>query len=245
MSPYTSSPGAKSVTSDATSQTTPDTSCEGIAGVRVRVSSHVNSSNVMAAACTATDKLPRARGSVRGHARRPAYTRATPPVCPQRDHAGQGSCQSIGSASIFASSSLARLNGRDPKNPRDADSGEGCRRSIATQLPSARMGLSVDASRPQRIATIGCERATSTRSALGDRLQSLTAVRRRITGPHRQHSVQQQHTALGPRSQIAAPRAAYRGRRCTRRRCWPGSAAADAHREQPRSSGPQHVPGVG
>src|ERR1700761_312767 len=88
-----------------------------------------------------------------------------PTVCPWRGHLGQGSCQSIGSASIFASSSLARLNGRDPKNPRDADSGDGCGDSMATQLPSASMGLSVDASRPHRIATIGCERATSARIA--------------------------------------------------------------------------------
>jgi hypothetical protein len=37
----------------------------------------------------------------------------------------EGRCQSIGSAPIFSSSSFARLNGREPKNPRDADSGEG------------------------------------------------------------------------------------------------------------------------
>jgi hypothetical protein len=60
---------------------------------------------------------------------------------------------------------LARLNGREPKNPRDADSGEGCGDSIATQLPSASTGLSVDASRPHRIATIGCDRATKARMA--------------------------------------------------------------------------------
>ena len=35
------------------------------------------------------------------------------------------------------SSSLARLNGRDPKNPRDADSGDGCADSIAAQSVAA------------------------------------------------------------------------------------------------------------
>ena len=71
----------------------------------------------------------------------------------------------MGSAPSWTSNSLARLNGRDPKNPRDADSGEGCGDSIATQFSAANMGLSVDASRPQRIATIGRDRATSARIA--------------------------------------------------------------------------------
>ena len=57
--PYTSSPGLKSVTPDPMSAMTPDTSWDGMVGVRltpsrVQVSTHVSSSNVMAADRTAT-----------------------------------------------------------------------------------------------------------------------------------------------------------------------------------------------
>ena len=73
--------------------------------------------------------------------------------------------QSIGSAPIWASSSLARLNGREPKNPRDAESGDGCADSIVVHCSPVNIGLSVAASRPHSTATNGCARATKARMA--------------------------------------------------------------------------------
>jgi len=55
--------------------------------------------------------------------------------------------------------------GRDPKNPRDADSGEGCADSIERQSLPTSIGFSVEASRPHRMATIGCRRFTKARIA--------------------------------------------------------------------------------
>ena len=58
------------------------------------------------------------------------------PECHEQE-CPQGSRQSIGSAPFCCSSSFARLNGRDPKNPRDADKGDGCGDSMVAQSPSA------------------------------------------------------------------------------------------------------------
>src|ERR1700758_2452167 len=79
----------------------------------------------------------------------------------------QGSRQSTGCAPRSASSAFVRLNGREPKNPRCADSGDGCTDSmVATrESPAASMGFSVDASRPHRMATSGAGRAASARIA--------------------------------------------------------------------------------
>ena len=51
-------------------------------------------------------------------------------ICPQRLNR-YGRRQSTGAAPCAASSSFARLNGRDPKKPFAADSGLGCALSIA------------------------------------------------------------------------------------------------------------------
>ncbi len=48
----------------------------------------------------------------------------------------QGSDQSIGSPPCVCSRSLTRLYGREPKNPRDADSGLGCTLSTRGTYPS-------------------------------------------------------------------------------------------------------------
>jgi len=72
---------------------------------------------------------------------------------------GQGSLQSMGSAPCWRSSSLARLKGRDPKNPPLAESGEGC--GLLMQGTCPRVGSRAWASRPHRMATRGPPRVTS------------------------------------------------------------------------------------
>lgn len=96
---------------------------------------------VPAATSGASTSAPRAS--------RPARSLAANSLSSRR----HGSRQSIGSAPISCSNSLVRLNGRDPKNPRLADSGDGCADSILA-VPSSH-GLRVAASRPHRIATNG------------------------------------------------------------------------------------------
>ncbi|KDQ01029.1 hypothetical protein EN35_26030 [Rhodococcus qingshengii] len=71
--------------------------------------------------------------------------------------------QSTGSAPSPVKSSFARLNGREPKNPREAESGDGCADSMIGVSPS--IGARVAASRPHKIATIGDDRATKARIA--------------------------------------------------------------------------------
>ena len=97
---------------------------------------------------------------------------------------------------------LTRLNGRDPKKPRLADSGDGC--TDSTHGTGASSGLSDWASRPHRIAAhgpaAGGERPDR---ALGDLLPAAAAVRRGLAGPHRQHPVEQHHALVGPRGQVA------------------------------------------
>ena len=64
ISPYTSSPTAKPPASGPSAATVPDTSWDGMTGVRSRPSlvvqdrSQVSSANVIAAACTATRASP-------------------------------------------------------------------------------------------------------------------------------------------------------------------------------------------
>ena len=67
---------------------------------------------------------------------------------------------------LYDLNSLLSL-GRDPKNPRCADSGDGCADSIVAtrESPAANIGFSVDASRPHKIATSGSGRAASARIA--------------------------------------------------------------------------------
>ena len=67
-------------------------------------------------------------------------------------------------APAATSSSFARLNGFDPKNPLDADRGLGCAEAITGVAPS--IGRRVPASRPHRMATSGRSRATSARMAV-------------------------------------------------------------------------------
>ena len=68
---------------------------------------------------------------------------------------GHGSRQSTGCAPWRSSSSLARLNGREPKKPRSADMGEGCdgldRREVAQQRPQI-AGVTPPQDRHQRRA---------------------------------------------------------------------------------------------
>src|SRR5215472_5055224 len=66
---------------------------------------------------------------------------------------GQGSFQSIGGAPCCFSNRLARLNGRDPKNPRSAELGLGWADSISG-IPSS-SDARLRASRPHKIATSG------------------------------------------------------------------------------------------
>ena len=58
---------------------------------------------------------------------------------------------------------MTRLNGREPKKPRYAESGEGCADSTDGIAPSS--GFSDWASAPHRIATHGPPRAASARIA--------------------------------------------------------------------------------
>ena len=53
---------------------------------------------------------------------------------------------------------MARLKGREPKNPREADSGDGCGEAMMGVCPS--IGVSDCAGRPHRIATSGPPRST-------------------------------------------------------------------------------------
>ena len=71
---------------------------------------------------------------------------------------GHANLQSTGRPPASTSSAFARLNGRDPKNPACAESGEGWADSTRGTRPS--MGPSDWAWRPQRIATSGPPRAT-------------------------------------------------------------------------------------
>ena len=83
--------------------------------------------------------------------------------------------QSIGVAPDACSASLARENGREPKNPRDADNGLGCGLAICGMSPS--IGASPCASRPHNTATSGPPRSTSPpNGGLGDLLPPLAAV---------------------------------------------------------------------
>ena len=76
-----------------------------------------------------------------------------------------------------ARSLFTRENGREPKKPRDAESGDGWADSTHGIGPS--IGLSDCASRPHRIAAHGPPRAASARDrALGDGLPAAPAVRR-------------------------------------------------------------------
>ena len=92
--------------------------------------------------------------------------------------AGAGRRQSIGSPPWRTSSSLARLNGREPKKPERADSGDGWALAMYGTEPS--IGTSDCASRPHRIATSGPPRATRASMARWrDLLPAPAAVRAR------------------------------------------------------------------
>ena len=142
-------------------------------------------------------------------ASRPARSRAAD----RRSDSPSTSTRSRAAASRSArrpsasSSSLARLNGRDPKNPRDADSGDGCTDSIVDAVARRQHRL-----QRRRVATPqhrhhrlrpGHQRADR---ALGDGLPALAPVRRRRARPHGQHPVEQHHPALRPRRQITGGR---------------------------------------
>ena len=100
---------------------------------------------------------------------------------------------------------LARLNGFDPKKPREADSGDGCG-LVMTGVP-ARVGA-----RDARVATPedGHERTTTPDQALDrqvrDGLPALAPVRAGRTRPDGEDPVEQQHALLGPRRQVAVAR---------------------------------------
>ena len=143
------------------------------------------------------------------------------------------------------SAALARLNGREPKNPRSADIGLGWAETIRGVSPS--IGARPCASRPHRIATSGPPRATSARiGGLGDLLPALAPVRSGVARGHGEHPVEQQDALVGPRGQVAGRRAAgSRGRRAARGRCWPGCAGRVARRGPRRTRGRPRGPGVG
>ena len=100
------------------------------------------------------------------------------------------------------SSSFARLNGRDPKNPRSADIGLGCALLIRGTSPEQRpqvLRVAAPEDRHQRAAA-GDQRPDR---GVRDLLPALAAVRRGRAGAHREHPVEQQDALLGPRRQVA------------------------------------------
>ena len=103
-----------------------------------------------------------------------------------------GRAQSTGSPPCSTSIALTRENGREPKKPRLADSGDGCTDSTYGTWPS--IGLSDWASRPHRIATQRPAALHQRRDgALGDLLPAFAAVRGGLAGPHGEHPVEQHH----------------------------------------------------
>ena len=119
------------------------------------------------------------------------------PRAPSLSVYGAPRLQSTGSAPAATSSSLARLNGREPKNPLLADSGLGCAEAMIGVSPSS--GRSVPASRPHRIATSGPPRATSARIACSvTASQPLPRCEPETPGLHGEHPVEQHDALLAP-----------------------------------------------
>ncbi len=85
---------------------------------------------------------------------------------PSAERAGRlyGSDQSIGSCPSRSSAALARLNGREPKKPPAAASGDGWTEAIVGCRPGSPLARSW-ACRPQRIQTHGSSRSASARTA--------------------------------------------------------------------------------
>ncbi len=97
---------------------------------------------------------------------------------------------------------MARLNGRDPKNPRDADKRARVRALDRRRVTQHRLEALRIAS-PEH----GHERLTSVDQGadrlLGDRLPSVSTVAGRGSGAHGQDAVEQQHALPGPSRQVA------------------------------------------
>ena len=114
----------------------------------------------------------------------------------------------MGPAPWAESAALARLNGREPKNPRSADIGLGWAEVIRGVSPS--IGARPWASRPQRIATSGPPRATRARMAASViSSQPFPRCDPELPGLHGEHPVEQQDALVGPRGQVtgSGPRA--------------------------------------
>ena len=116
-----------------------------------------------------------------------------------------GSLQSTGSAPCWASRSLTWLNGRDPKNPDRADSGEGWALSthgMPSEPAPQRTGVASPEDRDEWTAA-GDEGVDG---AVGDLLPALAPVARGGARAHGEDAVEEQHAALGPRREVAGRR---------------------------------------
>ena len=113
--------------------------------------------------------------------------------------------QSIGSAPCSRSRSLARLNGRDPKNPRAAPTAA---RGARSRSAGRRRGRARASARraPTGWRPAGRPLDQGGDGPAGDGLPALAAVAGRGAGADGEHPVQQQHPLVGPRRQVAVGR---------------------------------------
>ena len=110
--------------------------------------------------------------------------------------------QSTGAAPCCSSSAFACENGRDPKKPREADSGLGWGLAIWGTSPSRGIrdwAIAAPQDRDQRAAA-GHQRA---QRLLGEILPAAPTMRRGLARRHGEHPVQQQHPLVLPRGEIA------------------------------------------
>ena len=113
-----------------------------------------------------------------------------------------GSRQSTASAPCAASSSFARENGREPKKPRLADSGDGCADSmigVAAQHRAQVRGIPPPQDRDERTAA----RDEGADRVLGDLLPPPAAMGCRQPGRDGEHSVEQHDALIAPRREVA------------------------------------------
>ena len=102
---------------------------------------------------------------------------------------------------LLGQQAFTRVNGRDPKKPRLAESGEGC--ADSTHGIGESIGLSDWASRPHRIAAHGPPRTAS--AVIAHAVTSSQPRPRCEAGsrPDGQHPVQQHHALVGPGREVA------------------------------------------
>ncbi len=108
--------------------------------------------------------------------------------------------QSIGAWPWSTSASLARLNGRLPKNPLWADSGDGCADSMIVcrvrvdQRPSCGGPMAAPQDEHDVVGLV----ADGPDHPVGERLPALALVRRGLPGAHGERGVEQQHALACP-----------------------------------------------